>query len=233
MKFWQSRYSCIHTLSQQALIDISQEISQKYALRCNSYLPELAIMPVDPLHLYAWWNLQNQADTPADYNEPIWILRIYSLPDLSESEHPIQLQFDVKVTGLKNQHKIPLPVSAMAYAAIIGKQDRNGEITAVAQSNIIQVPRDNPVSVSEWQGICPNPQQRWQERINTSGLNNASRTLVLENFNAYGYDLVIFSYEQDLTEVSRLLCRENSDPPLRLIKSPRINKNDSGQGFGF
>ncbi len=59
MKFWQSKNNPQCKLSQQDLIDISEEINQKYTPFDNHHQPELVLMPVDPINLYAYWNLNS------------------------------------------------------------------------------------------------------------------------------------------------------------------------------
>ncbi len=147
MKFWQSRYNPQMKLSQQDLLTVSEEISRTFALPLAHHQPELVLMAVDPTHLYAYWNLQeSQKDNELIQTDKQLALRIYTLPELSEHHDKIQLSFDIKVHGFKNQQKVPLPVAATAYSAIIGEINTENSFIALANSDIVHVPRSSPVT---------------------------------------------------------------------------------------
>ena len=112
MKLLQSRYNSQCKLSQQDLRDISEEIIETYAPHDN-HQSELVLMPVDPVNLYAYWNLPenktgNEINTEANPIDKQFALRIYTIPEHSESASNIKLSFDVKVDGLNNQQKSEL-----------------------------------------------------------------------------------------------------------------------------
>lgn len=101
-------------------------------------------MPVDPVNLYAYWNLESsEPETPLNENNKPLSLRIYSLPELSESPSNLKLSFDVAVQGLRNQKKVHLPVSASAYTASIGIINPDNSFNILATSEAIHVPREN------------------------------------------------------------------------------------------
>ncbi|WP_428352983.1 DUF4912 domain-containing protein [Methyloprofundus sp.] len=149
MKLWQSRYNPQCKLSQQGLLDISEEITQSYAPHDNHHQPELVLMPVDPNHLYAYWNLQvNETDQTTEHvNKPL-ALRVYSIPELSADPSNIKLSFDIEIQDFQKQQKIPLPAAASAYSAVIGELNPDNSFSALVSSDTIHVPRENPVSES-------------------------------------------------------------------------------------
>jgi len=144
MTFWQSRYNPELKLSQQDLLDISEEITQAYAPDNSQLQSELVLMPVDPITLYAYWNLElgNQPDRQL-------IMKVYSNPELSEHSSSLNLSFDIKVSSFQGQQKIYLPIAATAYSAVIGEINADNSFRALVTSNIIQVPRETPVVMSE------------------------------------------------------------------------------------
>lgn len=147
MKFWQSRYNPQCKLSQQDLRDISEDITQAYAPHETHHQPELVLMPVDPINLYAYWNLkENETDNEIKHIDKQLALRVYSIPELSEHSSQLQLSFDINVSGFRNQLKVHLPVAATAYSAVIGEINADNSFSALAISDTIHVPRENPVS---------------------------------------------------------------------------------------
>ncbi len=147
MKLWQSKYNPQHKLPQLDLLDISEEITQAYAPHKTQHQPELVLMPVDPTNLYAYWKLKtSETENNISHAARQLALRVYTLPELSEHTGKLQLSFDINVHGLQNQQKIPLPVAASAYSAIIGEINADNSFSALATSEIIHVPREKPVT---------------------------------------------------------------------------------------
>ncbi len=146
MKFWQSKNNPQCKLSQQDLLDISEEINQQYTPFDNHHQPELVLMPVDPINLYAYWNLkENKTNTEISPVDKQLALRIYSIPELSEHPGKLQLSFDIKVYGFRNQQKVQLPIAATAYSAVVGEINADDSFSPLAISDTIHVPRETPV----------------------------------------------------------------------------------------
>ncbi|NOR81832.1 MAG: DUF4912 domain-containing protein [Methyloprofundus sp.] len=149
MKFWQSKHNPQCKLSQQDLLDISKDIIQAYVPHDTCQQPELVLMPVDPTSLYVYWKLKdNSTDDAIKPVDKQLILKIYSIPEISEFSNNLQLSFEIKVDGFQNQQKVQLPVAATAYSAVIGEinTDEDDRFTALAAANTIHVPRESPVS---------------------------------------------------------------------------------------
>lgn len=145
MKRWQSRFNPQCELSRQDLLDISEDITQTHAPRAIHQQSELVIMPVDPVNLYAYWNLEgSEVDENIIRDDRQFALRICSLPELSEYSANIKLRFDVSVQGLQNRQRIQLPAAASAYSAVIGEVTADCGFRALASSDTIHVPREKP-----------------------------------------------------------------------------------------
>ena len=142
MNFWHSRHSSQIKLSSQELHQISQKINQDYAPIVATQASELVLLPVDPYHLYAYWNLaEKQAGSKQNNDDGNHLtLRIFWRPDESHEVNKTKLWFDVAINS-QNQQKIRLPVDETAYSAAIGRCIQDEGFVASAYSNIIHVPR--------------------------------------------------------------------------------------------
>lgn len=150
MKLWQSRYNSQCKLSQQDLREISEQITNTYAPQETRHQAELVLMPVDPVNLYAYWNLkENETDDLTQHIDKKLALRVYSLPKLSDLAGTMSLSFDIPVSGFQGQQKVQLPMAASAYSAVIGEINADNSFSALVTSDTIQVPRASPVSVDE------------------------------------------------------------------------------------
>jgi len=261
MKLWQSRYNPQYKLSQQDLLDISEEITQAYSPHVIQHQPELVLMPVDPINLYAYWNLQVHG-VDKDVNDigmPL-VLRIYSLPEFSERPNGMKLRFDIRVHGLKSQKKVHLPVAAMAYSAIIGEINADNSFNTWAASEIIHVPRKDPVLecsvkaqataptetlendfVTE-AGIVPDiahelksktvAQTSATETMAVNLENTQAEACVLKNFNEHGYDLVVYEHD-DASEFKALLANQVSNIQLDAKNITTLSEKTSGLGLNL
>lgn len=149
MNFWKSRFNPQCKISQQVLLDISEKVTQSYAPHDNRHLPELVLMPVDPVNLYVYWNLkQSESETEniIEHLDKQLALRIYTLPELNADPGNIKLSFDIKVQGFQNRQKVHLPVAASAYSAVIGEINADDSFSALATAETVHVPRQSPVS---------------------------------------------------------------------------------------
>ncbi len=143
-------------LSSQEMLDISEVISREFAPRVLN-TPELMLLPIDPDHVYAYWNLgENNAGAPAneEVRQPL-TLRIYSQPSISAAISPtperdiaIQNQgsmawFDIEIHSPRAQQTVSLPVHTdeTRFSAVIGKRNPDNSLVASTYSNIIHVPR--------------------------------------------------------------------------------------------
>ncbi|MCF7972174.1 MAG: DUF4912 domain-containing protein [Methylococcaceae bacterium] len=142
MTFWQSRYNPQLKLSQQDLLDVSEKITQAYAPQDSHVQSELVLMPVDPVTLYAYWNLEISNNSDRQF-----IMRVYSNPEISEQPNSLKLSFDIQISSFKGQQKIYLPIAATAYSAVIGEINADNRFSILVASGVVHVPRETPVSI--------------------------------------------------------------------------------------
>jgi hypothetical protein len=133
-----------HKLSPKEMLEISEEIRLDFAPRASNNRQELVLLPVDPDHLYAYWNLGDHkpnASQPNDSDNQL-TLRIYSEPKKNMAITKTKSWFDVDIKSAQAQQKIFLPsrTREAAYSATIGKRYPDNSLAPFASSNIIHVP---------------------------------------------------------------------------------------------
>ena len=131
-------------LSPKEMFEISEEIRQNFAPRASNNTQELVLLPVDPDHLYAYWNLgDDKPDTALkiDSRDPL-TLRIFSEPDKNVDTTITMSWFDVAIDRSKAKQSVFLPkrVQETSYRATIGKRDPDNNLAPFAWSNITHVP---------------------------------------------------------------------------------------------
>ncbi|TAN66600.1 MAG: DUF4912 domain-containing protein [Methylobacter sp.] len=138
-------------LSPRELLDIGEEVGRDFAPKTSYNTPELMLLPVDPGHLYAYWNLGENRDIEIarpdkGYKDQL-TLRIYSQPDAQKADNQAALWFDVAIDSPKTRQQVSLPRSndETAYSAVIGRSCADDSFIAFAHSNIIHAPRRRTV----------------------------------------------------------------------------------------
>ena len=132
-------------LTPRELLDIGEEIGRDFApkLVCNA--PELMLLPVDPGHLYAYWNLgeNRKISSPANDDNGQLTLRIYSQPEEESAASETVSWFDVAIDSpmTHQQVSLPSPVDETAYSAAIGKYGADDGFIEFVHSNIIHTPQ--------------------------------------------------------------------------------------------
>ncbi|MGZ5614903.1 MAG: DUF4912 domain-containing protein, partial [Methylobacter sp.] len=131
-------------LSSKELFDIGQEIGRDYAPKVSQTIPEVTLLPVDPGHLHAYWNLGNDREVPASGNESKeqLTLRIYAQADEGKAADQTPSWFDIAIddSATRQQVTLPNPVDETVYSAVIGKQSEDHGFIVFAHSNIIHAP---------------------------------------------------------------------------------------------
>lgn len=130
-------------LTAKELYEISREISLRFPPKEEVAKPELFLLPVDPYHLYAYWNLgrhngQTRSQEPAGND---LILRIYWLPQDGTGGSRSNVWFDVPIREPNARQKVRLPLDDAAYSAALGKLLPNHGFDVYAWSHRIRVPR--------------------------------------------------------------------------------------------
>ena len=227
MKFWHSRHNPQIRLSQNEMSKISQEISQEFAPKVETKAQELVILPVDPYHLYAYWNLGEDkiSDTAKEGPDNDLALRIYWRPDESHDIAETKLWFDVPLNSRHNQHKIRLPIDETDYSAAVGKRCPGHDFDVLAYSNMIHVP----------QGRMAPPQR--SEDSTASGGNLQATETVRE---MRGSELATDYYDEALidSKIKDTLYKKGIEKDIDILLSPEkkaskkshyASKNTSGQ----
>lgn len=122
-------------LSRQDLLEISQNISLYYAPAISS-TDKLVLLPIDPLHLYAYWNInENKESMSTAKTERDEVLRIYS-QELSEDEIQCKSIVNFPIQSFKSKQIISLPVSLTrkTYFASIGELTEDKEFIPILTS---------------------------------------------------------------------------------------------------
>ncbi|MGR9071749.1 MAG: DUF4912 domain-containing protein [Gammaproteobacteria bacterium] len=146
------------------MIEISRDINQSHAPAVSSNEPELVILPIDPYHLYAYWNFGGDFTfgTETDHAWHDLALRIYWLPDDGRGGEKSKLWFDVMLQKHQTQHKVRLPINETAYSAAIGRCCPKYGFSPFAYSNVIRVPRGE---MAAWQCEEDSPPPQKSGRI--------------------------------------------------------------------
>jgi len=126
--------SCYGGFSPKELQEIGEEISRNFAPQPSAVVPELFLLPVDPHHLYAYWETGED-----DILNPL-TLRIYWRPDANPDIISSNVWFDIAADNPGDRRKIRLPIDDTAYSAVLGKLNPDSSFEVLASSNIIQVP---------------------------------------------------------------------------------------------
>ncbi|MGZ5013307.1 MAG: DUF4912 domain-containing protein [Methylobacter sp.] len=131
-------------LSPKELLDIGDEISRSFAPKASHNISEIILLPVDPGHLYAYWNLGENRENSVPDNEdksPL-TLRIYSQSEQEQATTETVAWFDIAIDSpsTRQQVSLPSPVNETTYSAAIGTCCEDDSFIAFAHSNIIHAP---------------------------------------------------------------------------------------------
>ena len=129
------------SLSPQAMLEISEKIRRDFAPKASDKTPELVLLPVDPEHLYAYWNLgEDKLNAPQKNTAEPLTLRIY--PTSDNNAAITKSWFDVAVVGSRAQQPVFLSMQthAAAYRATLGHRHPDNSLAALAYSNPASVP---------------------------------------------------------------------------------------------
>ncbi|MEQ1528843.1 MAG: DUF4912 domain-containing protein [Methylococcales bacterium] len=129
-------------ISAKELHVISETISRSFAPAHSSLEPELFLLPVDPYHLYAYWNIGEQKmQTALDKAlMDCLTLRIYWRPDTGSVSKRSSVWFDVATESRVASQKVRLPIDDSSYAAAVGYLKPDHSFAELAYSNVVQVP---------------------------------------------------------------------------------------------
>lgn len=131
-------------LSSQELLEIGDEIGRDFAPKASHHIPEVVLLPVDPGHLYAYWDLGEspEVSVPDNEDDNALTLRIYSLPEDEQATTETAAWFDIAIDSPNTRQQVSLPsqVDDTVFSAAIGKCSEDNGFIAFAHSNIIHTP---------------------------------------------------------------------------------------------
>ncbi len=152
--------ACQYPISSKEMLQISDAISLDFAPRASNNTQNLVLLPVDPDHLHAYWNLGDDHPVSTPKTDPVQplTLRIYSEPDNLADTLKKKPYFDITVEGAQSQKNIILPqhFHQTTYSATLVKHYQNDNQAPLASSNITHVPpgkvmqhsaKDRPIEV--------------------------------------------------------------------------------------
>lgn len=127
--------------SYRELQTISQEISRRFMPKASNSVPEILLLPVDPHHLYAYWDTGSPQPQMPDHNlqKPL-TLRIYWRPNAERNITHLNLCFDISADNAANRKKIRLPIDDTHYSAALGRLNPDHSLEVLAHSNLVHVP---------------------------------------------------------------------------------------------
>ena len=129
-------------LSPQELFGISQVISNGFAPSIKPKTPEVVLMPIDPEHVHAYWQLP-ELEQLSDTN-PKLTLSFRPLED-THPDDPKYGWLDFFINNRQDQKTLTLPnnTTHQHYFASLNLTDAEQQLDTLAISNIIQVPQQD------------------------------------------------------------------------------------------
>jgi len=115
-------------LPTQQLLDVSENISLYYAPKISSSTKKLVIFPIDPQHIYVYWDLVDNQDAALSQSllENKISLRVYAQSGEnghSSKEDPV---IEIPIHAVQAQERIKLPFlnGVNSYAASVGRSTK-------------------------------------------------------------------------------------------------------------
>ena len=129
-------------LSSQEMRSISEEISREFMVRPTPPVShsEIALLPVDPNHLHAYWHLDEESI--AEKSPQPLLLRIFSMPDNQAPAPDRPGWFDLSIEPGLVQYKVTVPATMDSnyYSAAIGVRTDDYRFTVLANSDTTYIP---------------------------------------------------------------------------------------------
>lgn len=144
MNFRHSESTETNHPSSEDMLTISQEIYDNFVADNTLSTPELVILPIDPLHLHAYWSVHKHSTNDSDK----LVLRTFWHPNGSENIEQSKLWFDHVLDYHQGQMNIQLPVDGTRYSAVLGNRSRQHKLEVLLRSNIISIPNANATTLT-------------------------------------------------------------------------------------
>ena len=152
-------------LSADEMLAISEEIRLRFTPKASDNNKEVVLLPVDPGHLYAYWNLGDDKLNTLQHHDAgnQLTLRIYSESKGQTETTITRPWFEIAIDRTQAQQKIslPSPTHATAYSATIGKRNPANDQASFASSHITRLAfgKTEPDQFKEQQIVSePQPQ---------------------------------------------------------------------------
>lgn len=110
-----------------------------------SAVPYIALLPIDPYRLHAFWKISPSAYTAAleqlgDAGTPALCIRMLQLPGMDALDEEAAYWFDVEVHGFSQSWEIDVAEGGRCYRAVLGLRSPSGRWVAVARSRAVRTP---------------------------------------------------------------------------------------------
>lgn len=136
-------------LSKKDLLEVSQNISLYYAPKISSGFKKIVVLPIDPEHIYVYWNLGDAQDIALSQhisNKEL-SLRIYS--ESVEKKESVSLKpvIEFDINALQTGKKISLPTTVQnstVFSVCIGQADSNNTFIPLMISSHTPVVQEKP-----------------------------------------------------------------------------------------
>jgi hypothetical protein len=118
----------------------------KYVPTLKSKTSNVVVLPIDPEHLYVFWNLgQTETTSTLDDKTKDIVLRVYPIREEFPSTSIAEAWVDVDLDRTKTRQKVPFPKGqhTCSYTAAMGLRDEDNRLTTLATSKAIHTPRGN------------------------------------------------------------------------------------------
>lgn len=153
MRYLHSRHNSKLTLSSEEIQHISQTISETYhPLKFSQAeplnFPQLILLPIDPYHLHAYWNVFRPVSQTRERDESPLTLRLFWQFDFAGTHDSNRSWFDVGEVYEQADAKIKLPVAGAIYTAAIGHCDNKGGFLVHASSQPVCMPACAMITVA-------------------------------------------------------------------------------------
>jgi hypothetical protein len=221
----------------QALQAISEDIARRFMPAVSPAEPEILLLPVDPHHLYAYWN-SAPGQPPARQAQKPLTLRIYWRPNAKQAATPFDLYFDVPADDAAHRKNIRLPIDDTHYAAALGRLNPDHSLEVLAHSNLVHVPalpgsnrfpaeispQENPASTGAM--VFPSREQEVPDAVWMEGPHFSGRLLL--NLSAHRYPDSMPEFAECLRDFGEIVA--DFEPAARPASAQPF-RHASGRGL--
>ncbi len=109
----------------QELLEVSQNISLYYSPKILSQSKKLVVLPIDPEHIYVYWDLTDKQD--ADLSQKLVDneikLRLYSQENETKNIQPV---VEIPINAVQAQQRVELPIikKSAVFSATVGESTK-------------------------------------------------------------------------------------------------------------